>query len=62
MKTVQEVKEAKKNLEQSISSLISQFEKENDVSVSSLEMETIGICSGTGLNAKCVEIKIIVEL
>lgn len=62
MKTIQEVKNAKKKLEQEISSLISQFEKENEVSVSSLEMESIGFCSGTGLNMKCVEIKVTVEL
>lgn len=62
MKTIQEVKNAKKKLEQDISSLISRFEKENDVSVSSLEMETIGYCNGTGFNAECIEVKVTVEL
>ena len=51
MKTIQEVKNAKKKLEEDISSLISQFEKENEVSVSSMGMETVGFCNGTGLNA-----------
>lgn len=49
MKTIQEVKNAKKKLEEDISSLISQFEKENEVSVSSMGMETVGFCNGTGL-------------
>lgn len=44
MKTIQEVKNAKKKLEEDISSLISQFEKENEVSVSSMGMETVGFC------------------
>ena len=59
MKTIQEVKNAKKKLEEDISSLISQFEK---VSVSSMGMETVGFCNGTGLNAVCVEVKVTVEL
>lgn len=62
MKTIQEVKNAKKKLEQDISSLISQFEKDNEVSVSSLEMEAVVFCNGTGLNAVCVEVKVTVEL
>lgn len=62
MKTIQEVKNAKKKLEENISSLISQFEKENEVSVSSMGMETVGFCNDTGLNAVCVEVKVTVEL
>lgn len=62
MKTIQEVKNAKKKLEEDISSFISQFEKENEVSVSSMGMETVGFCNGTGLNAVCVEVKVTVEL
>lgn len=62
MKTIQEVKNAKKKLEQDISSLIAQFEKENEVSVSSLEMETIGYCNGAGFNAECIEVKVTVKL
>ncbi|MEF3427963.1 hypothetical protein [Bacteroides cellulosilyticus] len=62
MKTIQEVKNAKKKLEQDISSLISQFEKENEVSVSSLEMEAIGFCNGTGIDMKCIDVKVTVEL
>lgn len=62
MKTIQEVKKAKKKLEQDISTLITQFEKENEVSVSSLKMETISFCSSTEFNVACVEIKVTVEL
>lgn len=62
MKTIQEVKNAKKKLEQDISSLIAQFEKENGVSVSSLEMETIGYCNGAGFNVECIEVKATVKL
>lgn len=62
MKTIQEVKNAKKKLEQNISSLISQFEKENEVSVSSLETETVGYCNGIGFNLECIEVKVVVKL
>lgn len=62
MKTIQEVKNAKKKLEQDISSLISQFEKENEVSVSSLEMEAVVFCNGTGIDMKCIDVKVTVEL
>lgn len=62
MKTIQEVKNAKKKLEQDISSLIAQFEKENGVSVSSLETETVGYCNGAGFNVECIEVQVTVKL
>lgn len=62
MKTIQEVKNAKKKLEQEISFLISKFEKENGVAVSSLEMETVGVCSGVGINYESTDIKVTIEL
>lgn len=62
MKTIQEVKEAKGKLEQDISSLIFKFEKENEVAVSSLDMETVGVCNGVGLHTELIEIKVTIEL
>lgn len=62
MKTIKEVKEAKNELEKSIAVLITKFEQENDVEVSDLRMEKIGICTGVSLNAECITVKTTVEV
>lgn len=62
MKTINEVKEAKNELEKSIAVLITQFEQANNVEVSDISMEKIGICSGVSLNAECITIKATVEV
>ena len=62
MKTVKEVKEAKSKLEQSIAMLITKFEQENDVEVSDIMMDKIGIWNGVSLNAECITIKTTVEV
>lgn len=62
MKTIKEVREAKNELEKSIAVLITQFEQANNVEVSDISMEKIGICSGISLNAECITIKATVEV
>lgn len=62
LKTVKEVKEAKSELEKSISLLITKFEQDNDVEVSGITMEKIGIYNGVSLNAECLTIKTTVEV
>ena len=62
MKTIKEVKEAKNELEKSIAVLITKFEQENDVEVSDLRMEKIGIYTGVSLNAECITVKTTVEV
>lgn len=62
MKTIKEVREAKNELEKSIAVLITQFEQANNVEVSDIRMDKIGICNGVSLNAECITIKAIVEV
>lgn len=62
MKTIKEVREAKNELEKSIAVLITQFEQANNVEVSDIRMDKIGICNGVSLNAECITIKTTVEV
>ncbi|MCB6712300.1 hypothetical protein LI160_01690 [Bacteroides xylanisolvens] len=62
MKTIKEVREAKNELEKSIAVLITQFEQANNVEVSDIRMDKIGICNGVSLNAECITIKATVEV
>lgn len=62
MKTIKEVREAKNELEKSIAVLITQFEQANNVEVSDIRMDKIGICNGVSLNAECITIKATVEI
>lgn len=62
MKTIKEVREAKNELEKSIAVLITKFEQDNDVEVSDIAMDKIGICNGVSLNAECITIKATVEV
>lgn len=62
MKTIKEVKEAKRKLERDIEALIDRFEKECEANVSDIEMSKVGICDGIHPNKEWTGISITAEL